>query len=433
MNAAAARQRRDRREPPASHQPSSPRVFMVTSAFYPYEGGTERQALLLSRTLVAHGTPVTVLTPRFRDLPRHEVVDEVHVARLPFAPQGRGLTRAAWYVYLGSLARFLVAHGDEYDVLHCHMLSFPAFVATAVAGRLGKPVVIKVAAGGQYGELRNMADHWARFFLPPLPHGRLRAVRERAGARLAQMALRVFGCADAVIAISEAIGGELSAAGFLRILQIPNGVDTDRFAPVEPGERQRLRARFGLSEHAWVLAFVGRLSAEKGLDFLLPAWAAAAPPGGVLVLAGAGPEEAALRWRADALGVAGSVRFAGLVAQVEDLLGAADAFVLSSRSEGMSNALLEAMACGLPCVSTRVSGSEDLIEDGRSGLLVPPGDTDALAAAIRGLFERPAEAWRMGEEARHTIERTCSAHAVAEQYRALYDALLAGRAGGCPL
>jgi glycosyltransferase involved in cell wall biosynthesis len=230
--------------------------------------------------------------------------------------------------------------------------------------------------------------------------------------------------ADAAIAISHALRDEMQAHGFERIVQIPNGVDTDRLTPVEPNRRAALREQFAFPPDAWVLLYAGRLSVEKGPDVVLDAWAIAPPQQGLLVFAGEGPLVAMLEAQAERLGVADSVRLLGHVPQIGELMGAADAFVLPSRTEGMSNALLEAMAYGLPVISTRVSGSEDVISDGVSGLLVDPEDRPALGAAIRRLAADPGSARSMAGEGRRRAEETLSLRAVAERYQELYQDIL---------
>jgi glycosyltransferase involved in cell wall biosynthesis len=124
-----------------------------------------------------------------------------------------------------------------------------------------------------------------------------------------------------------------------------------------------------------------------------------------LCLAGHGAFKPQLERLAGDLGILDSVEFLGLRGDVLELLQQSWGFVLPSRWEGMSNALLEAMACGLPCVATRVSGSEDLITDGVNGLLVPPEQPAAMAEALRRMIEDAALAHRLGAEARATTVR----------------------------
>jgi len=164
--------------------------------------------------------------------------------------------------------------------------------------------------------------------------------------------------------------------------------------PPSPGERASLRAELGLSADAAVVVGAGRLSKRKGFDFLIDAFARADVPSSELLLVGTGEEEAALRTQAAALGIDSRVRFAGERGDVPRVLGACDLFVLSSHNEGMANVMLEAMAAAVPVAAFDVSGVRDALapRDGRpaAGWIVPPADTDALAAAITDALRDPA-------------------------------------------
>lgn len=178
---------------------------------------------------------------------------------------------------------------------------------------------------------------------------------------------------------------------------------------------------------------VARLDYQKGVDVLLHAWGRMLrPPAGWraglaprLQLVGDGALRPQLERIAAELGLADSVEFLGLRADIGDLLQRSWGFVLPSRWEGMPNVLLEAMACGLPCVATRVSGSEDIISDGVDGLLVEPEQPAALAWALRRVIEDPELAQRLGAAGRATVVRDYRLRHVAEQCVALYRRLLA--------
>jgi len=222
------------------------------------------------------------------------------------------------------------------------------------------------------------------------------------------------------------------AAGFppTRIVRIPNGVDHREFVPVDGATRRARQAALGAAGP--VLTFVGRLHAQKDVATLLHAAGRlrAEWPGIHVLLVGAGPEEDALRCLARGLELKEQVRFTGGVADVIPYRDATDVFVHPSRAEGMPGALLEAMACGLPCVATRIGGTADVITDGEDGLLVPPGDVRSLGAAIARLLEDPALARRLGARARATVEARFTMAGVAQQYTALYKALVAGQGPG---
>jgi glycosyltransferase involved in cell wall biosynthesis len=145
-----------------------------------------------------------------------------------------------------------------------------------------------------------------------------------------------------------------------------------------------------------------------------------------LRIAGEGPEAPALQAIAAELDLAKRVQFLGNVTDVPGLLATAHLAVHASKSEGLSNAILEAMAAGLPVVATAVDGAAEVIEDEKTGILVPPGDPKSLATAIRRLILDPALRGRLGVAARRDVGETCSADGVADAYEAVFRELLAG-------
>jgi glycosyltransferase involved in cell wall biosynthesis len=152
---------------------------------------------------------------------------------------------------------------------------------------------------------------------------------------------------------------------------------------------------------------VGRLAPQKGHDVLLRAFAAVARehPGWTLTIVGEGPERPALQALASALGIADRVRFTGTLPEPGEVLVKADFFVMASRYEGFPNALLEAMACGLPVISTSSVGAQEIVTDGHDGLLTPIDDEAALADAMRRLIEDPQLRERLGRNGAEVSER----------------------------
>ena len=198
-----------------------------------------------------------------------------------------------------------------------------------------------------------------------------------------------------------------------------------------PRGRDRWRRENGVAADALVFAHVGRFMAQKNHLDLVAAFqqVASADPRALLVLAGDGELRETVRARAASLGLEGAVRFLGLRDDVPELLGAADAFVLSSAWEGLPIAVLEAMAAGLPVVATAVGGVPELVRSGETGWLVAPGAPAALGAAMLALSRDLAAARAMGEcgarlvRGRHTVE------GMVTGYAALYLELV-GRARG---
>jgi glycosyltransferase involved in cell wall biosynthesis len=204
---------------------------------------------------------------------------------------------------------------------------------------------------------------------------------------------------------------------------IANGIALARFHP-DPAAGARVRAGLGLDQAAWVVGTVGRLAAEKNQALLLRAAAPLLGPGARLVLAGDGPLRPALAELAARLGVAPFVHLLGARGDVPDVLNALDVFVLSSDSEGLPLVIPEAMAAGLPVVSTRVGGVPTVLADGDTGFLVPPGEEAPLRARLAALRGAPDAARACGARAREAALARFSAERMAREYLELYAAVL---------
>jgi glycosyltransferase involved in cell wall biosynthesis len=210
--------------------------------------------------------------------------------------------------------------------------------------------------------------------------------------------------------------------------RIPNGVDTRLFRPVTHQERISLRARLGLPSGP-VVVYTGRLVSYKGLPLLVEAWRQLVPehPGAVLVLVGEGGGdmhdcEPALREFVVRHGLESQVRFTGPVGNVQDWLQAADAFVFPTENEAFGLSLVEAMACGLPAVTTRVGGLRDFVAHGVNAWAIEPADGDGMAEGLRAVLADPDLAARLGAAARETVLARFGEDAVAHAYEQLLDA-----------
>jgi glycosyltransferase involved in cell wall biosynthesis len=391
-----------------------PRVLFLTESFLPVLGGGERHIDSLSRGLAAGGVPVTIVTRRGEATwPAEEVRDGVRVVRVP--PPGPG--RSGKYAMVPHALAALRRHRAACDVIvvrGTRVLGLPGLVA----GRaLGAPVVLQAEVNGEMsGDVYTWGTRWDR--------GPARAaIRAAVSARN-----RLLRDADAFVAMSAAIRDEFLAAGVAveKIAHIPHGVDTGRFSPPDPAARPELRARFGLPPDAVVVVYTGRLLRGKGLEDLLEAVARLAPalPELRLLLVGSGDGQSlsvedALRRRAAQPDLEGRVVFAGRIDDVEHALQAADIFAFPSLFEALGLSLIEAAACGLPAVGARTGGIPDVIEDGRSGLLFPPGDVAALQSALGVLVADPARRATMGVAARRIARARFDAAAALSRYRAL--------------
>jgi glycosyltransferase involved in cell wall biosynthesis len=193
--------------------------------------------------------------------------------------------------------------------------------------------------------------------------------------------------------------------------------------------RHEMRASLGLPSEAPVAGVIARLTEQKGHRYLFEALAHSPELGGMhLVVVGDGELREDLRQRAQALGVASRVHFVGVRRDLGDLLHAMDVFVLPSLWEGLPLSLVLAMGAGVPVVATNVAGVPEVVEDGRTGLLVPPADAPALGRALARLVTDPALGQRLGPAARAAVRTRFGMDGYVASVAALYDRLLIERA-----
>lgn len=377
-------------------------VLMISQTFYPVLGGAEKQAFELSKALVKKGVGVTVITRRLQGLPERETLEGVKIER--FKTFGAGAADSLWFVL--QVFFYMLAHRAEYDAAHVHLASSPA-VAAVLAGRLiGKKVVIKLGRGRGLDELTLSKETF-----------------------LGRLKLKFFALAGPEILVlnRDAFDWLRNSAEFrgLRPRLIRNGVDTGRYTPPLYQEKIAAKAAVGL-ENATVFLSVGRLMPEKRMKEFVEVWAEILAeerekPKIRLVIVGKGPEEKRLKEAVSQLQVGESVLLAG---PKEDLLPyyrAADVFVLPSLTEGMSNSMLEAMACGVAIMASRVDGAKDAVTDGESGSLFDPLNPAEIKQCLRGHIADRNLALRMGEKARATVVERYAMARVADEILEVYE------------
>src|SRR5262245_11065818 len=340
------------------------RVLMLSPEFRPLVGGYERAAERLSVALAEAGMRVVVIAER-RDpaWPAAEPIDGYEVRRLSCVYRRHLHAVTSLLAFAG----FLFRHGREFDVWHVHTYGFHAALAVALGKVLRRPVLLKLTSSAAMGIERAMGSSIV---------GRILGFFHR----------RVSAC----LAVSEETRAEAIRFGIpiQRIHLIPNGVDGRQFHPVSPEERVDARRELGLDCERLVL-YVGRLSPEKNPIGLLDAWTAIAPQvrnGALLGLVGDGPEWDEVSAAVEEPRLAGSVHLAGSRRDVVNWYRAADVYVIPSHREGLSNSMIEALASGLPVISTRVSGSSILLESPAAGFVVAVGDVGMLAGAMERLL-----------------------------------------------
>lgn len=226
------------------------------------------------------------------------------------------------------------------------------------------------------------------------------------------------------VAISPAVARRLLEGGVdpERLVTIPSSVDASQLRAKRTSAE--VRAQLGLRADDFVVLTLAALVARKGIDVLLEACARLERPVALLV-AGDGEERTNLERHAHELGLGKTVRFLGARDDKAELLAACDVFALASRAEGLGVAALEAMACARAVVATRVGGLAEAVVDGRTGLLVAPGDAEALARALRTLHDDPALRARLGAAGPRRLEEGFAAEQMVAAYEALYREVLA--------
>ena len=205
-----------------------------------------------------------------------------------------------------------------------------------------------------------------------------------------------------------------------RVVLIRNAIPTEDFP--RPDERLPGREELDLSAEATVLGFAGRIDKVKRIDLLLRAFreVLAHLPRARLVIAGEGTLKAEMQTLAGTLGISHAVRWPGFHRNVPRLLAAIDVYVQSSVNEGLSLSILEAMAAGKPVVATSVGGASEVIADGETGILVPPGSAAAMAAAVLGLLHDAERRAAISTAARAHVASEFGLGRMVDQYGALY-------------
>lgn len=357
-------------------------------------GGTQRHLQQVLSLLDPTRFAASVYTIR----PGGEVESELRDAgvRVTSLDAGTRLTSPRAAVTIVRAARML--RSARVDVVHGYQWR-PALVG-ALAGRLAGVPLVLASKRSLTGE-----DRAARF------------------------AWRVIGRrVDTLLANADALRVEAEVQGVAgRWVIVPSGIDVERFRTPPPAAAAK--AALGLDPTRPVVGTVGRLEARKGHEhFLVAAKMMLAKANGMrpqVLIVGDGPLRAKLAARATELGVAGSVTFTGAVSDVRGALGAMDVFVLPSHAEGMSNALLEAMAAGRAVVATAVGGTREAFDGDRTGVLVPPGDAGALAGEVLLLLGDAPRAQRMGLAAQDWVGDRFGARAMVAQMERLYEERLA--------
>jgi len=377
-------------------------VLMVSQTFYPMIGGAEKQAFELSKALVKKGVRVAVITRRTGVLAARETLDGVKGER--FKTFGYGVLDSLFFMLRVFL--YLLSNRADYDAAHVHLASSAA-VAAVLAGRIaGKKIIIKIGGGKGLNEI----DLSQKTFF-----GRLK--------------LKFFSLTKPeLLVLNGEVYEHLKHSGEfsgLKLRQFRNGVDTGRYTPLLYHEKIRAKAAIGLENDIMFLS-VGRLSPEKRVREFVEVWAELfaeelVKPKIHLVIIGKGPEEENVKAAVANLGVAQSVTLAGPINEPLPYYRAADVFVLPSiASEGLSNSMLEAMACGVAIMASRVGGAKDAVVEGQSGFFFDTFSRQEIKQCLRRYLSDRGLSVKMGEQARAAAVSRYSMNRVAEEMLEIY-------------
>lgn len=361
--------------------------------FYPFIGGMENKALNIASHLRKKGMDVSVVTSRFeREWQKEETVKGVPVIRLP-SPK---IKIIGALIFLYNLSFYLFKNHKQFQIIHAFQIGYSSAVSIFISRVLKKTSLLSLAASGSGGDIKhNIKTPWGLVFI---------------------MLCRL---ASKIVVLNREMEKELRTILYSphRTVYIPNGVDTDKFSPAIRDSSKPKKTK--------TILFTGRLAKQKGLDTLI--YALKRIDGKFsfeLNILGEGSLFPALNRLVKGLGLSEKVFFSGIVDDVVRYLREADLFVLPSRYEGMSNALLEAMACGVPVIASDIPGNNDIIRDGYNGLLFEDNNVEFLAKTITVILGNSECAETIGKQARQDVVAYYNIQAIAEKHKKIYQQIL---------
>jgi len=416
------------------------KVLMVIAVFYPYTGGAEKQAQKLATELIKKNIDVTVVTGRWdNNLKKIERFNGFKIVRnftnFDFRKKEKINTdksffysgslsrksklksikiilrkifvRISVYIYQSSLLLYLLSNRKNYDVIHVHQILYPAFISTLCAKILKKPVIAKVGSSGFNSDINQIKK---------FPEGKLQ--------------LRyILKNIDKIICTSKIMREEFINEGTdkNKLVLIPNGVKI-----IEFNRSYRACNNF---------VTMGRFIKSKNIGTLIIAFSETiqtAEKNLKLILIGDGPEKNNIINLIKKLKLEGNIILTGMVDNPEEFLKESDLFVFPSLIEGLSNSLIEAMSCKLPCIVSNIPGNVEVIgEDDSSyiikkgdftitkyGVLFNPSDTEALISAIKYVIDNPGIRKKLAENAYNKVMNEYNIEVIADRYIKLYEEVL---------
>jgi glycosyltransferase involved in cell wall biosynthesis len=364
----------------------------------PEYSGAAAQAFLLARQLRLRGHAVEFVTQSWSGEPRTYEVDGFAVTALGARLEARHQEFSIW----GALARHLLTRRAAVDILHGHGAYYIQSVLGPIGRILRRPTLVKASMSNN--DLSSLSN-----------------------SSIAPVHRRFLRLVNAYVAISDDLHTELRERGLdeRRIWHIPNGVDTARFHPVPDVRRAQLAAELGLPADRPLGLYVGVFDERKRIQWLAEHWVESDGFGTGTTLVAVGPTSrepygASLREALEELARQYPQRLVirDYAADIERYYQAANLLVFPSRKEGLPNAVLEGMACGLPCVAARACGSRELVRDGVNGATFAIDDAAELAAALSRT--RGDAAADMGSASRQLAVNGFAIEQVADRYEELY-------------
>ncbi len=376
---------------------------MISDVYFPRVNGVSTSISVFRRELTRLGHEVTLIAP---DYPG--AVPEPGILRIPsrylfIDPEDRIMGVRPLLALTGQL------RAAQYDLVHIQTPFLAHWLGVRLARRLGLPTV---------ETYHTFFEEYLYCYVSWLPREWLRGLARR-------VTRSQCNAVDAVVVPSSAMGEVLRRYGVTtRAAVLPTGIELDQF---QAGDGARFRARYGIAPDRPVLLYVGRVAYEKNIGFLLEVAARVRQqhPSVLLVVAGEGPARPALERQAQALGLAESVLFVGYLdraGELQECYRAGDLFVFASRTETQGLVLLEAMALGVPVVSTAVMGTRDVVRDG-AGAAVAEDAVEPFAALTSALLADPERRATLAAAARRYAEEW-SAGALAERMAEFYTQLI---------
>jgi glycosyltransferase involved in cell wall biosynthesis len=379
-------------------------VLMISDVYFPRVNGVSTSIQTFAREFVDKGHEVTLIAPDYgQAAPEPFEVIRIPSRYLPLDPEDRILRVRALRRQRGHLAR------RGFDLVHIHTPFIAHYSGVAMARRFGIPVV---------ESYHTFFEQYLDKYIPLVPTAWLRMAARRFSAAQCNDVDALVVPSQAMLDVLERYGVRTPSA------VIPTGIELEQFSR---GDGAAFRARHQIPADRPVLVHVGRLAFEKNIDFLLRMLVRVKEqlPRVLLVVAGEGPARRALEAQGRALGLADNTHFVGYLNRdgpLEDCYRAGDAFVFASNTETQGLVLLEALALGVPVVSTAVMGTKEVLGEGRGSLIAREDERDFADKALRLLTDQRLRATLSREAS--TYARSWSAIAMAERMLGFYGKIL---------